>query len=36
LSDEEVADVLTYIRASFGNNAGAISKEEVKKIRISL
>jgi glucose/arabinose dehydrogenase/mono/diheme cytochrome c family protein len=36
LSDEEVADVLTYIRTNFGNNAGAISKGEVKKVRISL
>ncbi|SMO69883.1 PQQ-dependent sugar dehydrogenase [Fodinibius sediminis] len=35
LSDDEVAQVLTYIRKSFGNNARAVSVEEVKKIRSS-
>lgn len=33
LSDEQVADVLTYVRTSFGNNAGAIKKEEVNQAR---
>ena len=36
LSDEEVADVLTYIRANFGNDAGEIKPEEVRKLRSSL
>ena len=36
LSDEEVADVLTYIRTNFGNDAGEIKAEEVKKLRSSL
>lgn len=36
LSDEEVADVLTYIRANFGNDAGEIKPEEVRKLRRSL
>jgi mono/diheme cytochrome c family protein len=33
LSDKQIADVLTYIRQSFGNNAGAITVEEVQKVR---
>jgi mono/diheme cytochrome c family protein len=33
LTDTEIADVLTYIRASFGNKASAISSAEVKAIR---
>ena len=33
LSDEEIADVLTYIRNNFGNNASAIKTMEVKKVR---
>ncbi|MEL6673470.1 MAG: cytochrome c [Bacteroidota bacterium] len=33
LSDEEVAQVLTYIRNSFGNQASAISEAEVAAIR---
>ena len=33
LSDQQVADVLTYIRNSFGNKASAISPAEVKAIR---
>jgi mono/diheme cytochrome c family protein len=36
LNDEEVADVLTYIRTNFGNDAGEIKAEEVKKLRNSL
>lgn len=32
-SDEEVAAVLTYVRTSWGNDAGEISAEEVKRIR---
>ena len=33
LNDEQVAKVTTYIRANFGNDADAISTEEVAKIR---
>lgn len=33
LSDQEIADVLTYIRASFGNKASAITTNEVKALR---
>ncbi|WP_138989307.1 cytochrome c [Larkinella sp. C7] len=33
LSDKEIADVLTFIRNSFGNKADAITAEDVKKVR---
>jgi mono/diheme cytochrome c family protein len=33
LSDKQIADVLTYIRKSFGNNASEITTEEVQKVR---
>ncbi|MEM9141519.1 MAG: PQQ-dependent sugar dehydrogenase [Bacteroidota bacterium] len=33
LSDSEVAQVLTYIRSSFGNKASAISEDEVHTVR---
>jgi len=33
LSDQQIADVLTYVRNSFGNKASAISEAEVKKVR---
>ncbi len=33
LSDMEIADVLTYVRKSFGNTAGAVTAAEVKKVR---
>lgn len=33
LKDAEIADVLTYVRNSFGNKAPAITAEEVKKVR---
>lgn len=33
LSDKEIADVLTYIRSNFGNEASAINPEEVEEIR---
>ena len=33
LTDNQIADVLTYVRKSFGNKAGAISPEDVKKQR---
>ena len=33
LSDQQVADVLTFIRKSWGNNAAALSAEEVAALR---
>jgi mono/diheme cytochrome c family protein len=33
LTDEEMADVLTYVRASFGNNYGPVDAALVKKVR---
>jgi len=33
LSDEEIADVLTYIRINFGNNLSPVTPEMVSKIR---
>ncbi|MGW9684112.1 PQQ-dependent sugar dehydrogenase [Flagellimonas sp. 2504JD1-5] len=35
LSDEEIAEVLTYIRSNFDNEASAIQPEEIKAIRDS-
>lgn len=34
LTDQQIADVLTYIRNSFGNKAGVITSAEVKKQRV--
>jgi len=36
LSNQEIADVLTYIRNSFGNKASAVTVSEVKKIRAKI
>lgn len=36
LSDEDIANVLTYARSSWGNSAPAITKDEVAKVRASL
>jgi len=33
LSDQQIADVLTYIRNNFGNKASAVTAAEVKAIR---
>lgn len=33
MTDDEVAAVLTYVRASFGNTAAAVTAEEVAKVR---
>jgi mono/diheme cytochrome c family protein len=33
LTDQEIADVLTYVRNSFGNKASVVTAAEVKKIR---
>ena len=34
LSDDDIANVLTYIRSNFGNNAPAVTSDEVKKLRV--
>lgn len=36
LTDEQIADVLTYIRNDWGNSASAVSPEEVSTVRSSL
>ena len=36
LNDQEIADVLTYIRNSFGNKASAVKVSEVKSVRSKL
>lgn len=36
LKDQEIADVLTYIRNSFGNKAAAITPADVKNVRAAL
>ncbi len=33
LSDQQIADVLTFIRGSFGNSSGEILPEQVQKVR---
>ena len=33
LDDQQIADVLTYIRSNFGNKASAITADEVKAVR---
>jgi mono/diheme cytochrome c family protein len=33
LTDQEIADVLTYVRNSFGNKASAVHASDVKKTR---
>ena len=36
LDDEKIAAVLTYVRKSFGNTAGAVTKEQVAAVRAGL
>ena len=36
LNDQEVADVLTYVRNAFENQASPISAEQVKMVRESI
>jgi mono/diheme cytochrome c family protein len=36
LSDQEIADVLTYVRNNFSNNASAVMVNEVKAVRTKL
>ena len=33
VSDQDIADVLTYVRQSFGNKGSAVSLEQVKAVR---
>jgi len=33
LTDQEIADVLTYVRNSFGNKATAVTAAQVKAVR---
>ncbi|HTN07330.1 cytochrome c [Agriterribacter sp.] len=33
LTDQQIADVLSYVRNSFGNKASAVTAREVKKVR---
>lgn len=33
LDDQQLADVLTYVRKSFGNKAPAVNVEDVKSVR---
>lgn len=33
LSDDDIADVLTYVRSNFSNEASAVTSEEVKEAR---
>ena len=36
LRDEQIADVLTYVRSEWGNNATAVSPDKVKEIRAAV
>lgn len=36
LNDQEIADVLTYVRNSFGNKASAVHASDVKKVRATV
>jgi mono/diheme cytochrome c family protein len=36
LTDQQVADVLTYVRNNFGNKASAVQVAEVKAVRVTL
>jgi alcohol dehydrogenase (quinone), cytochrome c subunit len=33
LNDEQIAEVLSFVRGSWGNDAGAVSTDQVKKLR---
>jgi mono/diheme cytochrome c family protein len=36
LKDDQIADVLTYVRNSFGNTSSAVTPADVKEVRASL
>jgi mono/diheme cytochrome c family protein len=33
LTDQEIAEVLSYVRSSWGNSAAAVTPDEVKAVR---
>lgn len=33
LSDQQIADVLTFVRRTFGNNASAVTQDQVRAVR---
>jgi nitrite reductase (NO-forming) len=33
LTDEEISNVLTYVRNGFGNSGDAVSQDEVRRVR---
>jgi mono/diheme cytochrome c family protein len=33
LNDEQIAEVLSFVRGSWGNDAGTVSADQVKKLR---
>jgi mono/diheme cytochrome c family protein len=33
LNDEQIAEVLSFVRGSWGNDAGAVLTDQVKKLR---
>ena len=35
LTDQQIADILTYVRNDFGNKAATVKVVEVKKLRVS-
>jgi len=35
LNDDEIANILTFVLNSWGNDGGVISKEDVQKVRAS-
>jgi mono/diheme cytochrome c family protein len=36
LSDADLAAVLTYVRQSWGNQAGAVTADEVQAVRVAI
>ncbi len=36
LSDDQIANVLTYVRNSFGNEGAAVKVDEVQKVRATI
>ena len=36
LSDADLANVLTYIRSSWGNKAGEVTADDIKAVRASM
>jgi mono/diheme cytochrome c family protein len=36
LKDQEIADILTYVRSSFGNKATSVTMNEVKTVRATI